>query len=99
MLGVCEDGVAICERAAELLLGRPGDDVAVPVVRVDHGDRESLQGGRPTMVDVLGVVLLGVAHGDGSGAGDRVDPVLFYRQALNRVMAGVAAVPRGNHFV
>jgi len=49
------------------------------------------------MADVLGVVLLGVAVGDLSVAGDRVDPVVCYRQALNRVMAGVAAVPRGNH--
>jgi len=45
-VGVCrEDGVALCDRVAELLLDRPGDYVAVPFVRVDHGDRESIQGG------------------------------------------------------
>lgn len=51
------------------------------------------------MVDILGVVLAGVAHGDGSGAGDRVDPVLLHLQAGNRVVACSASVPRRDHSV
>lgn len=48
------------------------------------------------MVDVLGVVLLGVAPRNSPRTSDRLDSVLLNNQVGDRIVACVASIPRWN---